>query len=183
MKKIKKCSHCKSEKPISDFYKNNKTKDGYSYPCKSCIKIYQNKTKKHLKDYYKKYYEQNKKKLVQKYKKYYIKNRTKLLKQSKNYHLSHKNKYKNNRLLKNFGISLKEYKRLLKNQKSVCAICGKKEINLGFHGKIKNLSVDHDHNSKVIRGLLCDNCNHGIGCFKDNIKIMKKAIKYLEKHK
>lgn len=42
------------------------------------------------------------------------------------------------------------------------------------------LVVDHDHSTGLIRGLLCTNCNTGLGMFKDNIKILEAAIKYLK---
>lgn len=42
------------------------------------------------------------------------------------------------------------------------------------------LSVDHNHKSNKIRGLLCLNCNAGLGNFRDNITLLKKAISYLE---
>ena len=52
----------------------------------------------------------------------------------------------------------------------ICAICGITE----------RLHIDHCHNSGDVRGLLCSNCNLGIGNLKDNIKILKNAILYLE---
>jgi len=48
-----------------------------------------------------------------------------------------------------------------------------------LNGKTKPLSVDHDHKSGKIRGLLCAACNVGAGFFCDDIAIMKKAIEYL----
>ena len=89
------------------------------------------------------------------------------------------------RKLKNrYGITQKEYKELLDFQNDVCAICGKPESTI-YKGKIKRLSVDHNHNlpkshPKYIRGLLCDNCNHSLGLLGDNIDILKKMIDYLE---
>lgn len=46
----------------------------------------------------------------------------------------------------------------------------------------KVLCVDHNHKTGEIRGLLCGLCNSGIGHFKDKIKLLKKAIKYLENY-
>jgi len=57
-----------------------------------------------------------------------------------------------------------------------CAICG----NPG--GK-KRLCVDHDHVTGKIRGILCDNCNVGIGRLKDDIGLLYRAIDYLEEYK
>jgi hypothetical protein len=57
----------------------------------------------------------------------------------------------------------------------VCKICGKPETAINK----KYLCIDHDHGTLKVRGLLCDNCNKGLGCFKDDIEALKKAIEYL----
>lgn len=75
-------------------------------------------------------------------------------------------------LKKSFGISLLEYKEMLKKQKGCCAICG------SFPEK-RRLSVDHNHITNEIRGLLCHSCNVALGHFEDNIDILKRAIIYL----
>jgi hypothetical protein len=79
-------------------------------------------------------------------------------------------------LEKNFGKgALEVYTRLFEEQKGLCAICGSPE-----NGKYKNLSIDHDHNTDQIRGLLCNNCNRGIGLLKDNPNNLRKAADYVE---
>lgn len=87
---------------------------------------------------------------------------------------NHKDKHINNRLRKKFGITLNEYHDLLKQQNGVCAICG----NPPKENK-PMLSVDHDHKTKKLRGILCSSCNQGIGLFHDNIEHLANAIKYL----
>ena len=77
-----------------------------------------------------------------------------------------------------FGISLEQYDEMSKKQKHKCAICGKPEMN----NKNKVLCVDHNHKTGAIRQLLCGLCNSGLGAFKDDKKLLKKAIKYLKKH-
>ena len=56
-------------------------------------------------------------------------------------------------------------------QRNKCAIC-KNKLPVRFH-------VDHCHNTKKVRGILCGSCNIGIGNFKENIKSLKGAIAYL----
>ena len=75
---------------------------------------------------------------------------------------------------KNFGITVHQYDLLLNSQKGVCAICFRNEDK-------KMLHVDHDHSSGIVRGILCENCNRGIGMFKDDIKLLASAINYLKK--
>ena len=45
------------------------------------------------------------------------------------------------------------------------------------------LVKDHDHDTGMARDWICDSCNTGLGRFKDDVKLLKKAIAYLEKHK
>jgi len=80
-------------------------------------------------------------------------------------------------LKRRYGISAEEYDDLYKYQNGLCAICGKAE------DERKWLSVDHNHKSGNIRGLLCVKCNTGIGALRDDVDVLKKAILYLEEHK
>jgi hypothetical protein len=76
------------------------------------------------------------------------------------------------RLSKRYNTNLKEVKKLLKIQQSKCLIC-----NCCIK---KKYSIDHNHKTHIVRGLLCNNCNAGLGMFKDNPKILKSAILYLK---
>lgn len=79
-----------------------------------------------------------------------------------------------------YGINQDVYDDLLNKQDGKCAICEKEETAIYKKtGKVKLLSVDHCHQSKAVRGLLCSNCNHGLGKFKDDIELLKKAAEYL----
>tara|TARA_R110002153_G_scaffold1367_4_gene7050 strand:- start:460 stop:729 length:270 start_codon:yes stop_codon:yes gene_type:complete len=75
-----------------------------------------------------------------------------------------------------YGIELEEYDKMLEEQGGLCYICEEPP------GK-SPLSVDHCHKDGTIRGLLCHNCNHGLGKFKDNIVLMYRAITYLLKER
>jgi len=74
-----------------------------------------------------------------------------------------------------YGISVKDYEQMEKDHKGCCAICG-----IHKNGFDKDLYIDHCHDSNKVRGLLCQSCNSGLGFFKDNIRLMLKAIEYLE---
>ena len=71
-----------------------------------------------------------------------------------------------------YNLSLVDYESMLVRQNNVCAICGGVE-------RTKSLAVDHCHNTKINRGLLCQKCNRGIGCFNDNPKLLHNAFTYL----
>jgi hypothetical protein len=83
-----------------------------------------------------------------------------------------------------YKMDQKAYDRMLTAQNGVCAICGR----INDNGKA--LSVDHDHSccpgkrscGNCIRQLLCGNCNNGLGRFKDDPMLLKKATEYLERH-
>lgn len=84
----------------------------------------------------------------------------------------HKDKRRDTILKQTFGISLEDYNIMLSNQGGVCFICH--DID-----PVRSLAVDHCHTTGKIRGLLCRDCNQGIGKFADDITRLKRAIKYL----
>lgn len=80
-----------------------------------------------------------------------------------------------------FGLSLTEYAEMYAAQNGVCAICGQPETMVR-HGKVQPLAVDHCHAKGHVRKLLCHECNHGLGKFKDNPELLRRAAEYLEDH-
>lgn len=81
------------------------------------------------------------------------------------------------------GINIDRYNQMLEEQDNKCAICKEQETRrVRSLDEISRLSIDHCHSSLVIRGLLCHNCNTGIGKFKDSIDLLQSAINYLKKH-
>lgn len=82
-----------------------------------------------------------------------------------------KEKRKETWLRYRYNLNISDYEKMLKQQNDRCAICLKK----------KKLCVDHCHKSGYVRGLLCRNCNSGLGQLNDCLKTIKNALKYLEK--
>jgi len=76
-----------------------------------------------------------------------------------------------------YGITLDQYHEILKDQGGVCAICSKPDEVEG-----RRMAIDHDHDTGEVRGLLCGNCNRGLGNFQDNIEMLEKAKNYLVKY-
>lgn len=72
-------------------------------------------------------------------------------------------------LKRRYGISPAERQLLYDAQRGRCAICG----------TMKRLVVDHDHRTRKVRGLLCNLCNVMLGSSRDDIGILRTAIKYL----
>lgn len=81
-------------------------------------------------------------------------------------------------LKRRYGITSEEYLQMLDNQGGKCAIC---EVENCLTGRA--LAVDHCHDTGKIRGLLCSNCNIGLGNFKDSLELLKKSVQYLSKFK
>jgi len=81
--------------------------------------------------------------------------------------------------LKKYNLTLEFYENMRKTQNFSCLICKNSEIN-NIH---KCLDIDHCHVTGKVRGLLCNNCNSGIGFSKENIQTLEKAIEYLNKNK
>ena len=77
--------------------------------------------------------------------------------------------------LNTHGITRNEVEQLLSGQSNKCAICAKTI----FMGGKAGAHFDHDHLTNKYRGILCNNCNIGLGQFKDDITILFNAINYL----
>lgn len=155
------CCKCGEEKPVSEFHKDKNSSDGYTYQCKACRNAK-----------YKEYYHANADKMKEKrestkeYRKEYYNDPERKLQYRKKY------------IEREFGINYEQYDQMLKEQKGVCAICGCPETK----PNAKYLAVDHNHETGIVRGLLCNNCNRALGLLKDNKEILQSAIKYLEKY-
>lgn len=123
------------------------------------------------------YYEKNKESILARCKTYYEKNKEKINARHRTYNKKNRDKKKASDLKRKFGISLHEYDLMLTEQKGKCACCGIHQNKLTMR-----FAVDHDHDTGLIRGLLCGNCNTAIGKLGDNIEGLMKALNYLEKH-
>lgn len=86
-----------------------------------------------------------------------------------------------NNLKNRFNMSIEDYNKIFLKQKGKCAICHKAETTKDIKGNTKWLATDHNHDTDEVRGLLCNACNTGIGKLGDSIKVLKSAVKYLEK--
>lgn len=82
---------------------------------------------------------------------------------------------RSSKLVRTYGITLDDYNRMFAAQKGCCIICERHQIEFK-----RKLAIDHDHVTGKVRGLLCQGCNQGLGFFKDNVQLMKKAILYIE---
>lgn len=77
-----------------------------------------------------------------------------------------------NHLYKRYNLSLEAYHQMAKAQDYLCAICLRS-------ASFNRLAVDHNHATAKIRGLLCHQCNAGLGNFADSSERLQAAIAYL----
>lgn len=148
-------------KPISDYGVDKTTKDGHRYSCKECYNAQQRE------------YAKNNKQL--------IKDRNaKRSKERKAYYQSSKGIESSRRahLKRKYSMTLEDYNQLSEDQNHTCAICYTEETSQ----RNNFLSVDHDHLTGRVRGLLCNTCNRALGLFNDNIELLNNSIKYLEQN-
>lgn len=82
-------------------------------------------------------------------------------------------------LEKAYGLTVEQYSEMLAAQGGVCKICLEPSRAIR-QGKLRPLFVDHNHKTGKIRGLLCMSCNAAISQARDNVEVLKAAIKYLE---
>lgn len=186
----KHCRACGKDKLVTDFHKKQEYPDGRYPRCKECVlsKTYiptstcitEDGTKmcskceifKPIGDFAKR---GNRKSGVashcKKCKNSYPKNRNEGY--SRNYDL-----------IKSYGITVEDFEILLDSQGRCCKICGisQEEYSL-ISSKKKFLCVDHCHDTNIVRGILCDKCNRGLGLFQDNLDYLEAAVEYLKPYK
>ena len=110
-------------------------------------------------------------------KQYRFNNKEKIKIEKKQYQRFHsediRKKAKKNYLLRKYGLSYNDWLIMWESQEGKCAICGESFKNPA------STCVDHDHNTDEIRGLLCTQCNAGIGLLHDSPEMLIKAAEYL----
>lgn len=147
---IKLCPKCKEELPISAFNKSNR-RDGYQTYCRAC----------HNKMQREKYGSDPMAKVKRQIRQNRRKNRDPEIDRRAE-------------LKRLYGITLEQYVEMFTIQGEVCAICKEKCPTK------KSLSVDHDHKTGTVRGLLCNRCNRALGMFKDNPVLLIRAAEYIK---
>jgi hypothetical protein len=205
---VKTCKACGNAKPLEEFHKASKTPDGRQYRCKECSiaaarqRAIDNPEAKRAAD--RKYSASDKSKarrkarrkgpareriLQQKRESYYRNHESNLerlrdrqgdpefqRKQRERYARWRRNNPRGHRkwgLLYFYGITIEQWDEMVIAQLGCCAICGRQV----------DLVVDHCHETKLVRDLLCGTCNSGLGHFKDDPSRLRAAADYIEKHR
>lgn len=158
---MKTCSKCGVTKPITEYhYKRGQTQNR----CRTCRSEYQ-----------KQHYIKNRERERGVRKAWYEANKSKVCQQLKEQYRENPEKFMLARKLRKYGLSRESYYEMLASQKNSCAICETKFVSTP--------SVDHCHSTQKVRGLLCSQCNTGLGLLKEDPAIFKSAVAYLRKYK
>jgi len=180
---MKICSKCKIEKSYNEFRKASKHKDGYEYHCKECVegRPIHKKVLEGVKICTKCNIEKDCNEFsILKSKKGMF--RHSICKKCKSIYRSIKRKenplkeaYRKRvqKLRNKYGLEIKDYDKMFDDQNGNCKICNNSLIKP---------HIDHCHSTNKIKGILCGNCNIGLGMFKDNPEYLENAIKYLKEN-
>ena len=155
------CTICKLRFPREAFHKSSRSKDGLQTRCRNCYRDWWNQRyqgnpefREKRSGHFAKFYELN--------------------------YPSRRQRHNDDRRYGMYGITRKQYDVMAAEQGGLCAIC--KQPPSG-NGPQAILAVDHDHETRLIRGLLCGPCNMALGLFRDNPEVLAAAIRYLAEAK
>jgi Recombination endonuclease VII len=160
---VKRCKKCGEVKSLNGFYRNPGGKDGRRPECKECTSAARRV-----------WYQANREKAIDRVVAWQRANREQYREAQREYRRKRPLVDRTQHLRSTFGLSLEDYDSLLRQQGGGCAICGSRS-----RGNI-SLHVDHDHESGLVRGLLCVRCNNGLGQFKESFRLMSRAADYVD---
>jgi hypothetical protein len=163
---MKRCKVCGETKSLEDFYSSKLGRDGYRLECKAC-NLAARKAK----------YEADPKPHIERVKKWQQENADRLNAYRREYRRRPERKAadREGHLKRKYGITIADYDRMFEQQGGVCAICGE------ARPEERTLHVDHDHETGVIRGLLCFRCNNALGDFREEYELFQRAADYLDR--
>ena len=174
------CSTCKIKKDVFDFHNNRAVPSGLANECKLCCS---KRNKQRTKDgHWSKHYAKHKDKQLAMKKTYYQEHREEKLAYQRERRKDPEVKLRHNldKASKRTGYSrdvlIEFYNIQFEKQEGQCGICGKHQSEFS-----KRFDIDHNHKTNELRGLLCSNCNLGIGNLRDDAELCMKAYMYLRK--
>ena len=148
----KACTKCGVVKPLDQFHRRASARDGRQPYCGACATADALKWNNEHPDYHRQ--------------------------KAREYHRRHPGRTADNNLQWRLGIPRGTYDEMLAAQDGKCAICGATKPG----GRTKRFHVDHCHTTGQIRALLCNNCNMGLGAFRDKPDLLIKAAEYIRQH-
>lgn len=136
-------------------------------------RLYYLKNRKEMRAAHQEYRREHKEEINAQKRGEYAKNPGKFRKEARDWRINNPQRFRAHKAESAYGISHHDFFRLVGSQKGRCRIC---RNPFG-----KSFQVDHCHRTGKVRGLLCSNCNAGLGRFRDSLKNLKRAIQYLRR--
>lgn len=163
---MKRCSRCKVEKKLDQFYARKNQRDGLDYYCIQCkgeIGLAYRKKNPHVgRENARRWRTNYPERAKATHRAWIEKNKRAYLFNAGQRHRKHR-----------YGVSRAEYDAMIIECHGTCEICG---------DATPDLVIDHCHESEKIRGMICRQCNAGIGHFNESLVVLRRAAEYLEKH-
>lgn len=157
---MKTCTHCGQELSLDRFISDRRRKDGHGSKCRPCARS----IREAFYDQYPDREAERRMKQAEASAEWYRRNRD-----------SQAARMRENRIKRQYGLSMQDYADLFASQQGQCSICHTTDPGMGQ----QTLAVDHDHDTGEVRGLLCHPCNTGIGLLGDNVARLQAAAEYL----
>lgn len=159
--RVKRCSKCFETKPRDEFYRQAGTRDGLRPDCKACVSARR-----------KAWYRENRVREIARVRRWQAENAEHVRSYLTAY--QERRDFRAEHLRAKFGMTQRDYERMLAAQHGGCAICGRTPR------PGKHLHVDHDHDTGRVRVLLCFSCNVGVGNFGNDSSRMAEAADYVD---
>jgi hypothetical protein len=151
----KECQACHVPKPLEEFRKHRSTPDGYTHICLECLRAQRGPVLDLTPD------EKRERQLAK-------------LRQRHADDPAYRERHRGHQIKTAYGLLPEQYEALVDRQDGLCAICRKPPGKRALH-------IDHNHETGAIRGLLCFECNSGLGKFGDDPELLRVALRYLGK--
>jgi hypothetical protein len=163
---VKRCKHCGDIKSLESFYANPKGRGGLRPECKDC-------TKQRRREWY----VRNRERETERVRQWALANPDKIADRIAACRGTDKKKLadRKSHLKRKYGLTIEQYDEMLTAQNHVCAVC------LEARPEERTLHVDHDHETGIVRGLLCFRCNNALGDFREEYELFQRAADYLDR--
>ena len=168
----KRCPKCGKTKPLTfdHFYRSKQTRSGFKPWCKVCVNA-DNRARDRANP-------EALKERVLRSRNRSPESKKAHVRRSARWRAANKLRWHDTRVSTKYGVPRGWLTEQLERTKGCCEICGAEHLT-DTHPRL--LSVDHCHTTDKVRGLLCGNCNLGLGHFKDDPTLLRAAIRYLKR--
>jgi hypothetical protein len=161
MADTKTCTGCHAVKPIDEFHVDNSKARGRVSQCRACQAVRRANNREAIAASKRRYRERHPERIAARTRAYQAANADRLRAKARRWR---------------YGITADEFDARIESQGGGCAICRTPLAAL----RPNVVHVDHDHDSQVVRGILCGSCNRAIGALRDDPDLMRRAAAYVE---